>query len=67
MDGEEVLVRGRCERERVELLRPDGGAGDPYPLPGEDLHVGRAVELDLEDVGGEKISLLRKKGKNKPS
>ena len=57
MDGEEVLVRRRGEGERVVLLRLDGGAGEPDPLAGEHLHVGRAVELDLDDVRGQELRL----------
>ena len=36
----------------MELLGLDGGAVESDPLSGQDLHVGRPVELDLDDVRG---------------
>ena len=38
-------------------LGQEGGAGEPDPLPGENLHVGWPVELDLEHVAGQQLSL----------
>ena len=52
MNREEVLVRRAGQREGVVLLRLDGRAGEADPLAGEHLHVGRAVELDLDHVRG---------------
>ena len=54
---EEVLVRRRRQRERVVLLRLDRRAGEANPLPGEHLHVRRAVELDFDDVRGQELRL----------
>ena len=39
------------------LLWLDGGAGESDPLSGEHLHVGRPVELDLDHVRGQELSL----------
>ena len=33
------------------------GAGEPDPLPGQDLHVWRPVELDLQHVAGQQLRL----------
>nr|CAD7199333.1 unnamed protein product [Timema douglasi] len=45
---QEVLVGGRRQGERVELLGLEGGARQSHPLTGQVLEVGRTVELDSD-------------------
>ena len=54
---EEVFVRRRRQRERVELFGLDLGAGQADPLAGQVLEVGRPVELDFEHVAGQELRL----------
>jgi len=54
---QEVLVRGRRQRERMVFRGLERGAVQPHPLAGQVLEVGRTVELHLEHVGRQQLGL----------
>ena len=47
----------RCDCEGVELVWCQSRAGGVDVLPREELVVGRAVELDLDHLGGKQLGL----------
>lgn len=50
VEGQGILVRGRCQREGVVLVGPMGQTCDPNPLPGLVVEVRWSFELDVGNI-----------------
>lgn len=55
--GQEVLVRGRGQGERMVFRGLERRAVQPHPLARQVFEVGRTVELHLQHVGRQQFSL----------
>jgi len=57
VNGQKILVRSRRDGERVELHGQQRGARGVDILAGQELVVGRSIELDLDHLGGKQLRL----------